>query len=210
VGASLADQLLAVGIARPASLAIGLGANLGDPLAALLAVRPLLAASLAASQLRCRWSPLFRTAAVGGPPGQPPYCNAALLATAGPSPAALNRLDPFALLERLQTLETRFGRVRSERWGPRHLDLDLLWCGEAHLQTPELTLPHPLLQERSFVLAPLAAIDPALLPPGARASVSLLLAGRLNHPGEQAPEALPGRRGWPEQLARGTARLAAR
>ncbi|MCT0200058.1 2-amino-4-hydroxy-6-hydroxymethyldihydropteridine diphosphokinase [Synechococcus sp. CS-1325] len=194
---------------RPASLAIALGANLGDPLTTLLAVRPLLAASLAATaeaaglaadRLHCRWSPLFRTAPVGGPPGQPPYLNAALVATAEHHPSAsLNRLDPRDLLQRLQALERRFGRVRVEHWGPRHLDLDLLWCGEARQRSAELSLPHPLLQQRSFVLAPLAAIDPALVPQGARASASLLLATLLNRPGEVPPEALPGRSGWPEQ-----------
>ncbi|MGB7565245.1 MAG: 2-amino-4-hydroxy-6-hydroxymethyldihydropteridine diphosphokinase, partial [Prochlorococcaceae cyanobacterium] len=147
VSASLADQ----------TLAIGLGANLGDPLATLLALRPLLEQRLEhlLGPLRCRWSPLFRTAPVGGPPGQPAYLNAALVASLPPGGGATaegtpGRPDPQALLAELLALERRFGRVRRERWGPRHLDLDLLWCGPQRLRRAELELPHPRLLERAF------------------------------------------------------------
>ena len=207
MGASLADQHLAGSDGTSCSLAIALGANLGDPLATLVAVRPLLerivaetvrAAGLPADHLRCHWSPLFRTAPVGGPPAQPPYLNAVLVAaTAGPR-SPLGGVDPLALLERLQALELRFGRERHERWGPRHLDLDLLWCGAVHCRTPGLELPHPRLLERGFVLAPLAAIDPGLIPAGASTPAAKLLAALLLQPGETAPAALPGRSGWPE------------
>ncbi|QPN62703.1 2-amino-4-hydroxy-6-hydroxymethyldihydropteridine diphosphokinase [Synechococcus sp. CBW1004] len=185
-------------------LAVALGANLGDPAAMLVAVRPLLAelltplavSSVVAPSSRLRWSPLFRTAPVGGPPDQPDYLNAvALLEGVRPDP------DPLALLLELQELERRFGRERRERWGPRLLDLDLLWCGEHVCRQGELELPHPRLAERAFVLAPLAAIDPALVPPlpdqlprccGDRLA-DLLTAG-----GEPPPERLAPRPGWPE------------
>ncbi len=173
---SLADQ--------PGSLAIALGANLGDPLATLLAVRPQLELLLAqfAARMACvaaaaRWSPLFRTEPVGGPAGQPAYVNAVLLLEGCPPPldVAIAAAAAQGLLADLLDLERRFGRQRRERWGPRSLDLDLLWWGDLRLSTPELTLPHPRMLERSFVLVPLAA---------------LLCAGG------QPPLRLPGREGW--------------
>ncbi|MFM7312162.1 MAG: 2-amino-4-hydroxy-6-hydroxymethyldihydropteridine diphosphokinase [Cyanobium sp.] len=186
------------------TLAVALGANLGDPGATLLAVRPLLAElllplaepSLVAPFSRLLWSPLFRTVPVGGPPEQPDYLNAVvLLEGMRPDP------DPLALLLELQDLERRFGRERRERWGPRLLDLDLLWCGEQRCRHGELELPHPRLAERAFVLAPLAAIDPQLVPhlpdqPAIRCGerlAALLAAG-----GEPPPQRLPPRPGWPE------------
>ncbi len=170
---SLADQAeaLAPAALRRTSLAIALGANLpspaGDPIATLVAVRPLLEALLQATQLQAcgiRWSPLFCTAPVGGPPDQPDYINAVLLVEA---PAAATPAGALALLAALQDLEARFGRTplaEREHWGARSLDLDLLWWGDLALQRgasggrPALQLPHPHWRERAFVLAPLAAL----------------------------------------------------
>ena len=187
------------------SLAIALGGNLGDPEETLRSLRPLLEAELFAwlgveeGALRLRWSPLFRTAPVGGPPGQPPYLNAVVL---GQPPGCEADVPPWpsaeALLVRLHALEARFGRVRRERWGPRSLDLDLLWCGEHRCRGPLLELPHPRLGERTFVLAPLATIDPRLPLPGDGVSVAQRLAALLARPGEEPPIPLPGRPGWPE------------
>jgi len=176
VESSLADQ--------PGSLAIALGANLGDPLATLLAVRPQLelllgqfAARMACVAAAARWSPLFRTEPMGGPAGQPSYVNAVLLLEGCPPPldVAIAAAAAQGLLADLLAIERRFGRQRRERWGPRSLDLDLLWWGDLRLSTPELTLPHPRMLERSFVLVPLAA---------------LLCAGG------QPPLRLLGREGW--------------
>ena len=209
--------------------AIALGANLGDPRTTLLAVRPLLAALLrqwAREQEwpeepgrppRLRWSPLFRTAPVGGPADQPPYLNAVMVVDGGPARAPADRpalqagegqqapsqaLAAQELLERLLALERRFGRVRGERWGPRSLDLDLLWCGSAPLQRPGLCLPHPHLRERAFVLAPLAAIEPGLIVCGDGVQPALpagvLLAALPPQALEPPPERLPGCPGWPE------------
>jgi 2-amino-4-hydroxy-6-hydroxymethyldihydropteridine diphosphokinase len=180
-------------------LAIALGANLGDPDATLRAVRPLLERELAAAgvhvgPLGFAWSPRFRTAPVGGPPGQPTYLNAALVVSDPLAPLP----SPLELLRRLLALERRFGRVRRERWGPRHLDLDLLWCGPAVHRTQELELPHPRLLERSFVLAPLAAITPGLIPPGAVEECLPLLERLLALPGAEVPQRLPPQPGWPE------------
>ncbi|MEB3331284.1 MAG: 2-amino-4-hydroxy-6-hydroxymethyldihydropteridine diphosphokinase [Synechococcaceae cyanobacterium] len=181
------------------SLAIALGANLDDPLATLLVVRPRLEALLAdwaaPATFRCRWSPLFRTAPVGGPADQPDYINAALLLE--PCPAA----SPLLLLQRLLELERHFGRVREQRWGPRRLDLDLLWCGSHCSREPQLLLPHPRLAGRAFVLAPLAAIDPDLavpLPAGGTCRGGALLAALLPSLPEPAPLRLEPRPGWPE------------
>jgi 2-amino-4-hydroxy-6-hydroxymethyldihydropteridine diphosphokinase len=202
-------------------VAVALGANLGDPLVTLLAVRPLLAELLLGWWMgpgipRLRWSPLFRTAPVGGPADQPPYLNAVVVVDGGPAQTPADRPElqgarpqpePLALLaqellQRLLELERRFGRVRSERWGPRSLDLDLLWCGAAVVDQPGLSLPHPRLPERAFVLTPLAAIDPALLVPGAGAaepaSVRALLEGLPPPALEPPPQRLGAVPGWPE------------
>jgi len=85
---------------------------------------------------------------------QPPFINCAIVAA--------TELAPLALLHRAQTVERRFGRNRADeqRWGPRTLDIDLIAYGDVSIDTPELTLPHPRLFERAFVLIPLAEIVP--------------------------------------------------
>jgi 2-amino-4-hydroxy-6-hydroxymethyldihydropteridine diphosphokinase len=182
------------------SIAVALGANLGDPAATLVAVRPRLQSLLQAGGVaRCRWSPLFRTEPVGGPAAQRDYLNAAVVVdqiAAGAPP------DPWRLLARLQDLEAVFGRQRQQRWGPRHLDLDMLWCGALRFRAAALELPHPRLLERTFVLAPLAAIEPSLVPPGQRRGplrdAASLLAELLPLRSEAPPQRLPPRSGWPE------------
>jgi len=190
VRASLADQddgqlsglaaTVAQALQRPDTLAIALGANLpspaGTPADTLLAVRPLLEQLLhhwAQAPLRFCWSPLLQTAPVGGPPGQPPYCNGVLLVLVEqPGPAVPGPALPGAalqLLEGLQQLESQFGRppqAQRQHWGPRSLDLDLLWWGDLALDrpatatTPALQLPHPLWRQRPFVVEPLATLIP--------------------------------------------------
>jgi 2-amino-4-hydroxy-6-hydroxymethyldihydropteridine diphosphokinase len=78
----------------------------------------------------------------------------------------LTQLEPLALLTELRRIEAEHGRVRSLRWGPRTLDLDLLLHGEVRSADPDLTLPHPGIAERAFVLYPLADIAPELQVPG--------------------------------------------
>ncbi len=102
-----------------------------------------------------------------GPADQPDYLNAvALLETA---------LEPLRLLDALQALEARHGRVRRRRWGPRTLDLDLLLYDERVVTTPRLKLPHPGIGERDFVLLPLLEIAGDIEIPG-RGRASRLLA----------------------------------
>jgi len=130
---------------------VALGSNLGDR-AALL--RGALAALQRAGDVRVvAESAVYETAPVGGP-AQPDYLN--MVVAVKPS------LSPEALLERCLSIEAEHGRVRRERWGARTLDLDLLSYDAATLRTERLTLPHPRMAERAFVLVPLAEIAPAL------------------------------------------------
>lgn len=129
---------------------LGLGSNLGDRQQLLSAARDALARMQGVQVIGC--SALYQTAPVGGPAGQPPFLNAVL--------AMESSLSAPELLSRCQQLESRFGRERGEHWGPRTLDIDLLDFGGELSAEPELTLPHPRLAERAFVLVPLAELDP--------------------------------------------------
>ena len=134
---------------------IALGANLGDPASTVRAAMGALA-NLPESGVR-RCSSLYRTAPVGIV-DQPSFINAvALLET---------KLPPETLLDALLDIEARFGRVRAEKDGPRTLDLDLLLYDDQFIDLPRLTLPHPRLHLRAFVLQPLAEITPDLIIPG--------------------------------------------
>jgi 2-amino-4-hydroxy-6-hydroxymethyldihydropteridine diphosphokinase len=93
-----------------------------------------------------------------GPQDQPDFVNAAA--------GLLTRLAPRELLDALLEVERAMGRVRGGRWGPRRIDLDLIWLVGAPLQEPGLTLPHPGVSMRNFVLYPLADIAPTLDIPG--------------------------------------------
>ncbi|WP_120799759.1 2-amino-4-hydroxy-6-hydroxymethyldihydropteridine diphosphokinase [Thiocapsa rosea] len=139
---------LALGV--PVAVWIGLGSNLQEPERQVRAALGELAA-LPESRLQAA-SRLYRTAPVG-PPGQPDYINAA---------ARLEtRLPPRALLAELHRIELAHGRRRDgTRWGPRILDLDILIYGDARIDEPGLTIPHPEMARRAFVLVPLADVAP--------------------------------------------------
>lgn len=135
-------------MADPARAYIALGANLGDRLAAL---RGAVAALDAAEGVRVEAvSGLYETAPVGGPGEQGAFLNAAARIETS--------LAPLALLDLLLLIERRHNRTREVRWGPRTLDLDLLLYGDASLESERLTVPHPRMHERRFVLAPLADV----------------------------------------------------
>jgi 2-amino-4-hydroxy-6-hydroxymethyldihydropteridine diphosphokinase len=127
---------------------IGLGSNLQEPLEQLQGAVAAIA-ELPASRL-VQVSCAYRSSAVG-PGKQPDYLNAAICLHTG--------LEPGALLESLQRIELAQGRVRTVRWGPRTLDLDILLYGDLCLATPTLTIPHPALAQRNFVLYPLLEIS---------------------------------------------------
>ena len=146
---------------------IGLGGNQGDVAAA---IESAFAAFDALPETRLlRRSLLYRTPA-WGMTAQPDFINAAALVS--------TQLSPDVLLAELLRIERAAGRdreTRSERWGPRALDLDLLLYGDAVIAHPGLSIPHPHLHERAFVLVPLAEIAPDALVPG-RGRVDALLA----------------------------------
>jgi 2-amino-4-hydroxy-6-hydroxymethyldihydropteridine diphosphokinase len=150
---------------EPAAIAfIGLGSNLADPLAQLRQALMELE-TIAATRVTAR-SSLYRTSPVGYLE-QPDFINAVA--------SVQTTLKPQALLAALLAIENRHGRRRTTRNAPRTLDLDLLLYGEEVLDQDGLTLPHPRLHERAFVLAPLAEIAPEAMVPG-RGRVRDLLA----------------------------------
>ncbi len=134
---------------------VGVGSNLGDSRARVEAAFDALGA-IADTRLVAR-SRLYRTRPFGPVP-QGEFVNAAA--------GLLTRLTAPGLLAALRAIESAQGRVRAERWGPRTLDLDLLVFGAERIETPELTVPHPGIAERGFVLAPLNDIAPTLDVPG--------------------------------------------
>jgi len=128
---------------------LALGSNLGDRAAMLqLAVDEVAAA---AGVTVVQVSRVYETTPVGGPE-QDDYLNAVVRVD--------TELDARELLELAQQIEQHAGRVRSERWGPRSLDVDVLIVGETRVDEPDLQVPHPRMYERGFVLAPLHDVAP--------------------------------------------------
>lgn len=89
--------------------------------------------------------------------------------------------DPVDFLHQIQKIEHELGRVRDKRWGPRTIDIDILFWGEAQFSTPDLRIPHPEAANRRFVLAPLNEIAPDFQAPPAFQTVSELLANTVDH-----------------------------
>ncbi|MEO6822623.1 MAG: 2-amino-4-hydroxy-6-hydroxymethyldihydropteridine diphosphokinase [Candidatus Nanopelagicales bacterium] len=131
-------------------VALSLGANLGDRLAALQGATRLLTGS---GRLRAaRVSSVYQTEPVGGPE-QPGYLNAVLVGTTSQTPQQLLALA--------HEVEQEYQRTRETRWGPRTLDVDILTFGDVISADPELMLPHPRAYERGFVLVPWAEVEPS-------------------------------------------------
>lgn len=145
---------------------IALGSNLGDRQAALdLATKAI--GNLPDSRLLAN-SSWLESAAVGGPPGQPAFLNGALLLETA--------LAPLVLVDHLQKVEYAAGRIRGVHWGPRTLDLDLLLYDERLIATDRLTVPHPRMAFRRFVLEPAAQIASQMVHPATGMTVGQLLA----------------------------------
>jgi 2-amino-4-hydroxy-6-hydroxymethyldihydropteridine diphosphokinase len=149
---------------------LSLGSNLGDR-------RQYLADAIAGLPDVVAVSPVYESDPVGGPPGQGPFLNAVVeLRTAH---------GPHALLEAARRAEAGAGRVREERWGPRTLDVDVLLVGDLTVDDDdELTVPHPRMWERAFVLVPLADLAPEIADAplaaiGGRVAAGLRPAGTL-------------------------------
>ena len=139
-----------------ADVLLGLGGNVGDPAATIAAALARLEDAGVAILAR---SSLYRTAP-WGKTDQPSFVNACAVARTD--------LHPRALLDRILTVESDLGRRRGERWGPRTIDIDILDYDGLALDEPGLTLPHPRLTERGFVLIPLAEIAPDRVVAGRR------------------------------------------
>ncbi|MFA7267653.1 MAG: 2-amino-4-hydroxy-6-hydroxymethyldihydropteridine diphosphokinase [Candidatus Nanopelagicales bacterium] len=149
----------------PAIVALGLGANLGDRLAALQRGIDVVCADPAVEPIAV--SAVYETDPVGGPE-QPEYLNAVLLIS--------TTLVPIEVLALAGIAEQELQRVRDVRWGARTLDVDVLTYGEVVSDDPVLTLPHPRAAQRAFVLVPLCDVDPELTLPGGTATAAELLA----------------------------------
>jgi 2-amino-4-hydroxy-6-hydroxymethyldihydropteridine diphosphokinase len=142
---------------------IGLGSNLGDRLANLQGAADRLGRTAGVDVVRA--SRVYETEPVGPP--QPDYLNAVLEVSTS--------LSCGGLLRACLAVEEDMGRIRSERWGPRVIDVDLLTYGRETIREPGIEVPHPRMHERLFVLAPLLELDPDPPLPGGREVSSLRL-----------------------------------
>lgn len=146
-------------------VAIALGSNLGNSSEIISQTLQVLQATKGINCLHC--SSLYQTVPVGPP--QPDYLNACVTLEVD--------LSPLALLDTLLAIESQFGRVRKERWQARTLDLDLILYGDLILDTPRLTIPHPRMSDRAFVLVPLAEIAADGIDPITQKTIGQLLQG---------------------------------
>lgn len=161
---------------------IGMGGNLGNPRVNLAEAVSNLAKLFEIE----RKSSLYRTAPVGGPAGQPVCYNAvAQVKTEG---------GPKDTMNALRSIEIRMGRMRAEKWGPRIIDLDLLNQDGIVMEDKDMTLPHPMLHLRSFVLLPLSEIAPDWVHPRLNMTTMEMI-GKLS---TEDKAIILGVEGWPE------------
>jgi 2-amino-4-hydroxy-6-hydroxymethyldihydropteridine diphosphokinase len=142
---------------------LALGSNVGDRLEILRRAVVLLDARRGVEVVRS--SRVYETEPEGPPQGR--FLNAVIEVRTG--------LDPRDLLEACRAVEAELGRVRRARWGPRTLDVDVLTYDERAVDEPDLTIPHPRMHERGFVLVPLRELDPDPMLPGGRSLAGLRL-----------------------------------
>ncbi|HIK12402.1 MAG TPA: 2-amino-4-hydroxy-6-hydroxymethyldihydropteridine diphosphokinase [Oscillatoriaceae cyanobacterium M33_DOE_052] len=149
----------------PSIAAIALGSNLGDSRWILENALETLAKTEGITLYR--HSSWYRTTPIGPP--QPDYLNGCALMRVN--------IGPEQLLQTLLNIEQQYGRTRTQHWGPRTLDLDLLLYDNAIVHTPTLELPHPRMRDRAFVLVPLAEIAPEWIEPVCGLTIAALLQG---------------------------------
>ena len=147
---------------------LGLGSNLGDREANLREAVRRLEQRVAIDALSAQ----YETPPMG-PPDQPWYLNAVC--------GGATELEPRELLASVKRIEREMGRVPTVHWGPRIIDIDILFYDDLVLDSPELVIPHPGILHRPFVLVPLADIAPEFVHPHLGESVSALLQARLSH-----------------------------
>ncbi len=160
---------------------LGLGSNLGNRLAFLRGGRDTLINRSDITLVQA--SGVYETEAVGGPPDNPLFLNTVLQIETS--------LSPEKLLETCLAVEDEFGRSRPVRWSPRTLDIDILFYEGQVICEEHLTIPHPRLQERAFVLAPLLEIAPDLTHPLLDKTIADIAAGSSG-----VAELVPLRESW--------------
>ena len=160
---------------------LGLGSNLGNRMAFLRSGRDTLVDQSGIVLIRA--AGVYETEAVGGPPENPLFLNTVLQIETS--------LEPQQLLATCMAVEDEFGRSRPVRWSPRTLDIDILFYADLVICEENLTIPHPRLQGRAFVLAPLREIAPDLRHPLLEQTISVLAAGCAG-----VEELVPMRTSW--------------
>jgi 2-amino-4-hydroxy-6-hydroxymethyldihydropteridine diphosphokinase len=143
---------------------VAIGSNLGDRAANIRDAVELMQSQLVSVT---SVSELLDNPADGGPPGSPNFLNAVV--------RVFTILRPRDLLNRLLQIETSMGRIRRKRWEPRIIDLDLLFCDDLTIDEPGLTIPHPRMHERRYVLLPLAQLAPDFVHPKLGKTIQTLL-----------------------------------
>ncbi|MBW2474790.1 MAG: 2-amino-4-hydroxy-6-hydroxymethyldihydropteridine diphosphokinase [Deltaproteobacteria bacterium] len=160
---------------------LGLGSNLGNRMAFLRSGRDTLVDQSGIVLIRA--AGVYETEAVGGPPENPLFLNTVLQIETS--------LEPQQLLATCMAVEDEFGRSRPVRWSPRTLDIDILFYADQVISEENLITPHPRLQERAFVLAPLREIAPDLRHPVLGQTITALAAGCAG-----VEELVPMRTSW--------------